>query len=259
MRSGVPDVVYVVGGPCGWGVMWLGVHAVGGLCGWGFMRLGVYAVGGLCGWGLCGGGIWAKEGGASDRAHGCGGQTSGPLVDVHNLPGHVWLARPCRQCMARKIMQAMYGPQGHAGNVWPARPCRQCMARKTMQWVGGWMAGNQRAFPACLLTALEVHQVSALRREQVSRVRVCVEEAMVEQLPQRALDAHIDKVDDRQPGRRHCCFVGQLHALDPLHAEHTPAREVPVDARRTHTRHVGVELRKPLAVPALHAKKGKSA
>mmetsp|Transcript_19001 Transcript_19001/g.56599 ORF Transcript_19001/g.56599 Transcript_19001/m.56599 type:complete len:241 (-) Transcript_19001:393-1115(-) len=75
---------------------------------------------------------------------------------------------------------------------------------------------------------------------------------MVEQLPQRALDAHIDKVDDRQPGRRHCCFVGQLHALDPLHAEHTPAREVPVDARRTHTRHVGVELRKPLAVPALH-------
>ena len=74
------------------------------------------------------------------------------------------------------------------------------------------------------------------------RVRVCMEEPRLEQLPQRALNADVHKVHDVEAGRRHGLLVRELHPVDPLHAQHAPRCVRPHDAWRPDARHAAVQL-----------------
>ena len=69
-----------------------------------------------------------------------------------------------------------------------------------------------------------------------------MEVAVLQQLPQRALDAHIHKVDDVEPGCGHGGLVGELHAVHPLHTEHAPRGVRPDDARGADAGHAAVQL-----------------
>lgn len=64
------------------------------------------------------------------------------------------------------------------------------------------------------------------QREDVARVRVSVEQAKFEQLPQPGDDAAADKRVDVYPGRDDGGRVGAAHPVDPLHREHSLAAQV---------------------------------
>ena len=69
-----------------------------------------------------------------------------------------------------------------------------------------------------------------------------MEEPGLQQLPQRALNANVHEVHDVEAGGRHGGLVGQLHPVDPLHAQHAPRGVRPDDARRPDARHAAVQL-----------------
>lgn len=73
-------------------------------------------------------------------------------------------------------------------------------------------------------------------------VGVCMEIAVLQQLAQGALDAHVHKINDVQSGRGHGSLVGQLHAVHPLHAQHPPRCVRPDDARRADAGNAAVQV-----------------
>ena len=100
---------------------------------------------------------------------------------------------------------------------------------------------------------IEVGQAAIRQGQQVAGVGVGVEEAMLQQLLQGAVHAHLHQlvgVDAQFPYRLQ---VGELDAVDPLHRQHPPAGGLPVDAGHSNARVVGVQLGEGLSVAGLVA------
>jgi len=89
------------------------------------------------------------------------------------------------------------------------------------------------------------------RRQQVARVGVGVEEAVLQQLAEGALDAHVHELEDVQALVSDGLLLGQLDALHPLHGQHPRAGRPPEDPRHEDLRAVPVEVVEALAVEAL--------
>mmetsp|Transcript_2933 Transcript_2933/g.11879 ORF Transcript_2933/g.11879 Transcript_2933/m.11879 type:complete len:454 (+) Transcript_2933:1196-2557(+) len=100
---------------------------------------------------------------------------------------------------------------------------------------------------------VEVAQLAVRRGQQVSRMRICVEEARVEDLPQAALHEGLDERIAVDPLRGQLLLVHEAGALDPLHGQHLGRRVVWVHTRDEDIRETSVELRKPRGVRRLCA------
>lgn len=69
-----------------------------------------------------------------------------------------------------------------------------------------------------------------------------MEVAVLQQLPQRALDAHIHKVHDVEASSSHGGLVGEFDAVHPFHAQHAARGVRPDDARRADAGNAAVQL-----------------
>lgn len=69
-----------------------------------------------------------------------------------------------------------------------------------------------------------------------------MEVAVLQQLPERALDAHINKVGDGVAGCNHFGLVSQLDAFYPLHGQHSASSVLPVDLGDPDPRYLAVQL-----------------
>jgi hypothetical protein len=97
-------------------------------------------------------------------------------------------------------------------------------------------------------TEVEVHELAVGGGQQVSAVRVGVEEALFQHLLEGALDhgAHELRLDVlAQEGGR------EALPIDPLHYQQLALAVAPVDARHVHRRVVPVQIGKTLGIPGL--------
>mmetsp|Transcript_29724 Transcript_29724/g.74697 ORF Transcript_29724/g.74697 Transcript_29724/m.74697 type:complete len:218 (-) Transcript_29724:341-994(-) len=94
-------------------------------------------------------------------------------------------------------------------------------------------------------------QVSLRRSEEVPRVRVGVEEAVLEELSHGALDAHGDEVQGVKSHVSYAHCVGELYAVDPLHDNNPSGRQLRVDLWHLQASLVAVAIQEALRILGL--------
>ena len=100
---------------------------------------------------------------------------------------------------------------------------------------------------------VDVREAAVGPHEQVAHVRVGVEEAALQHLPQRALHERVDDVAPLEAVLAQRRAVSQPEAIDPLHRQHAARRERREDLGRRDVGDGAVEPREPRRVGGLDA------